>query len=216
MDANSRLNGVVGFGVKAQDKTDSIVSDFVASTAALKVETGVVELFRDVPVAEQIKPDKTRHQHSVKLFTESRDEIVEDGAPIKFEDSIVTLKKLQVQQQILDAASELDEEQDVDDLDVADSFEESFGDLSGFAAAEGFFDGVLGDNDRYGRDETYLGDRLSSRTSSADDLTGANSLVVDNLMNANNPFMALQGVARLGFITEDLKVIQNRALLGAR
>ena len=48
----------------------------------------------------------------------------------------------------------------------------------------------------------------------SDDLTGVNSLVIDDLTNANNPFMALKGIARLGFITEDLKQIQNDRLLG--
>ena len=211
MDAISRLSPVVNFGAtnsgKTEDRTDAIISDFVASTTALRVESGVVELFKDIPI-EQPKPDKVKHQ-SVNLITETPSETLGVAAPVKVESPIVALRKQQVQQQILDAASEADEIED-DDLDVADSFEESFSDLSGFAAAEGFFDKDIDSGFHFEEDER------ASRGYVADDVTGANSLVMDNLMNASSPFVSLQGVARLGFITEDLKAIQNGALLGAR
>jgi hypothetical protein len=211
MDIDNKLYGAVGLGVKVEDEADSVIASFIASNSALKVETGIVELFKEIPVADQIKQDKVKHEHSVRLFTEAKGELVEDTTSIKFESPSVTLRKHEVQQQILNNANAIADDLDIDDdLDVADSFEASFGDLSGFAAAEGFFDNTIDDSFDFGEDE-----RASTiNYADGDDLTGVNSLVIDNLTNANNPFMVIQGINRLGFITEDLKQMQNDKLLG--
>lgn len=211
MDIDNKLYGAVGLGVKVEDEADSVISSFIASNSVLKTETGIVELFKEIPVADQIKQDKVKHEHSVKLFTEAKGELVEDDTSIKFESPSVTLRKHEVQQQILNNAIETADDLDIDDdLDVADSFEASFGDLSGFAAAEGFFDNTIDKSFDFGEDERAIGINYAK----GDDLTGVNSLVIDDLTNASNPFMALKGISRLGFITEDLKQIQNDRLLG--
>jgi hypothetical protein len=210
MDIDNKLYGAVGFGVKVDDEADSVIASFIASNSVLKTETGVIELFKEIPLADQIKQDKVKHEHSVRLFTEAKGELVEDATSIKFESPSVTLRKHQVQQQILNNAIEVADDLDIDDdLDVADSFEASFGDLSGFAAAEGFFDNIDKSFD-FGEDERAIGINYAK----GDDLTGVNSLVIDDLTNASNPFMALKGINRLGFITEDLKKMQNDRLLG--
>jgi hypothetical protein len=146
----------------------------------------------------------------VTNVTEVPGEIVETNTA-RVESPSVLLRRSEVQQQILNNAIEVADDLDIDDdLDIADSFEASFGDLSGFAAAEGFFDNTIDDDFDFGEDE-----RASTiNYGDSDDLTGVNSLVIDNLTNANNPFMAIQGINRLGFITEDLKQIQNDRLLG--
>lgn len=210
MDIDNKLYGAVGLGVKVEDKADSVISNFIASNSVLKTETGIVELFKEIPLADQIKQDKVKHEHSVRLFTEAKGELVEDTTSITFESPSVTLRKHEVQQQILNNAIKVADDLDIDDdLDVADSFEASFGDLSGFAAAEGFFDNIDKSFD-FGEDERAIGVSHAK----GDDLTGVNSLVIDDLTNASNPFMALRGINRLGFITEDFKQMQNDRLLG--
>jgi hypothetical protein len=210
MDIDNKLYGAVGLGVKVEDEADSVISNFIASNSVLKTETGIVELFKEIPLADQIKQDKVKHEHSVRLFTEAKGELVEDTTSITFESPSVTLRKHEVQQQILNNAIKVADDLDIDDdLDVADSFEASFGDLSGFAAAEGFFDNIDKSFD-FGEDERAIGVSHAK----GDDLTGVNSLVIDDLTNASNPFMALRGINRLGFITEDFKQMQNDRLLG--
>jgi hypothetical protein len=210
MDIDNKLYGAVGLGVKVDDEADSVIASFIASNSVLKTETGVIELFKEIPLADQIKQDKVKHEHSVRLFTEAKGELVEDTTSIKFESPSVTLRKHQVQQQILNNAIEVADDLDIDDdLDVADSFEASFGDLSGFAAAEGFFDNIDKSFD-FGEDERAI----SINSAKGDDLTGVNSLVIDDLTNASNPFMVLKGINRLGVITEDVKRMQNDRLLG--
>ena len=210
MDIDNKLYGAVGLGVKVKDEVDSAIASFIASNSVLKTETGVVELFKEIPVADQIKQNKVKHEYSVKLFTEAKGELVEDTASIKAESPSVILRKHSIQQQILNNAHEVTDDLDIDDdLDVADSFEASFGDLSGFAAAEGFFDTIDKSFD-FGEDERAIGINYAK----GDDLTGVNSLVIDDLTNASNPFMVLKGINRLGVITEDVKKMQNDRLLG--
>ena len=211
MDIDNKLYGAVGLGVKVKDEVDSTIASFIASNSVLKTETGVIELFKEIPLADQIKQDKVKHEHSVRLFTEAKGELVEDTTSIKFESPSTILRKHDIQQQILNNAHEVADDLDIDDdLDVADSFEASFGDLSGFAAAEGFFDNTIDKSFDFGEDERAFGVSHAK----GDDLTGVNSLVIDDLTNASNPFMALKGINRLGFITEDLKQMQNDRLLG--
>jgi hypothetical protein len=211
MDIDNKLYGAVGLGVKVDDEADSVIASFIASNSVLKTETGIIELFKEIPLADQIKQDKVKHEHSVRLFTEAKGELVEDHASIKPESPTVLLRKHDIQQQILNSANAAADDLDIDDdLDVADSFEASFGDLSGFAAAEGFFDNTIDESFDFGEDERAIGINYAK----GDDLTGVSSLVIDDLTNASNPFMALKGITRLGFITEDLKQIQNDRLLG--
>jgi hypothetical protein len=211
MDIEGKLYGAAGLGVKARDEADSVISSFIASNSVPKTETGIVELFKEIPVADKIRQNNVR-QHSVRSFTEARGEIVEENnSSLRAESPSVILRKHNIQQQILNNAIEVADDLDVnDDLDVADSFEASFGDLSGFAAAEGFFDNTIDKNFDFNEDERAI----SMNYAKSDDLTGVNSLVIDDLTNASNPFMALKGITRLGFITEDLKQIQNDRLLG--
>ena len=211
MSIDNRLYGSVGLGVNVRDEADSTVSDFIGSTSVLRAETGIVQLF--IPTTERNTEERrTQPVTSVTNVTEVPGEIVEENNPsARIESPSVLLRRNEVQQQILNNAIEVADDLDIDDdLDIADSFEASFGDLSGFAAAEGFFDNTIDDSFDFGEDE-----RASTiNYADSDDLTGVNSLVIDNLTNANNPFMAIQGINRLGFITEDLKQIQNDRLLG--
>jgi len=208
---DNKLYGAVGLGIKVEDEADSVIASFIASNSVLKTETGIVELFKEIPLADQIKQDQVKHEHSVRLFTEAKGELIEDTTSIKFESPSVTLRKLEVQQQILNSANAAADDLDIDDdLDIADSFEASFGDLSGFAAAEGFFDNTIDKSFDFGEDERAIGINYAK----GDDLTGVNSLVIENLTNASNPFMVLKGINRLGIITEDVKKMQNNKLLG--
>ncbi len=211
MSVDNRLYGSIDLGVNVRDEADSTVSDFIGSTSVPRAETGIVQLF--IPTAERNTEERrTSPVASVTNVTEVLGEVVEENNPsVRVESPNVLLRRNEVQQQILNNAIEVADDLDIDDdLDVADSFEASFGDLSGFAAAEGFFDNTIDDSFDFGEDE-----RASTiNYADGDDLTGVNSLVIDNLTNANNPFMVIQGINRLGFITEDLKQMQNDKLLG--
>lgn len=209
MDLDNKLYGAVGLGVNVKDEADSTVSNFIGATSAVRAETGVVQLF--IPTTDRNAEERrTQPSTSVTNVTEVLGEVVETNTA-RVESPSVLLRRSEVQQQILNSAIEVADDLDIDDdLDVADSFEASFGDLSGFAAAEGFFDNSIDESFDFGEDERAIG--ISS--GNGDDLTGVNSLVIDNLTNASNPFMALKGINRLGFITEDLKQMQNDKLLG--
>jgi len=211
MSVNNELYGVVGLGVNLDNEADSAVANYMAAMAPIKVETGIVELFRP---DQSLDHEKRNTNASRSVSVESvaaQGVLVEDSAPAPVaENPIISLRKYDIQQQILNNAAEIADELDIDDdIDVADSFEASFADLSGFAAAEGFFDNNIDDRFDFGEDER-------ASIGYGEDLTGVSSLVIDNFTNASNPFIMLQGVERLGFITEDLKAIQNRALMGVQ
>jgi len=205
MDIDNKLYGAVGLGVNVEDEADSTVSNFIGATSVVKAETGIVQLF--IPTTERNAEERrTQPSTSVTNVTEVPGEVVETNTA-RVESPSSSLRKHEIQQQILNNANAVADDLDIDD---ADSFEASFGDLSGFAAAEGFFDNSIDDSFDSGEDERATGTGYAK----SDDLTGVNSLVIDDLTNANNPFMALKGINRLGFITGDLKQMQNNRLLG--